>query len=840
MRRTSLAAATLALVLAPSSLLADNEKTINTLTSYESEARALGTDLPKPNETSHAAGQRRLVDAEVAFSLGDYDTAALVLLDLASKQQGTDKEVASYYLAESLYAKGDAGAARPYYQDLTSNPSGKYYQPALQRLVEIAITQHDTAGGDEAIGKLTSAPNALPSVPYIRGKYAFSQGKYDDALARFSEVPKGSDYELAALYYAGTSEVAKKDLAKATDVFTDLISRKPRTSNDRRVIELGQMALGRLYYEREEPSKSIDSYLLIDRHSDLFPDALYEVAWVYVKSKQYDKALRALELRAQSDPQSMKTPTVRILEGNLRIRKAQLIRQAQIAGTVATGDTSDPATEYDKASQLFTQTHDLYYPSYQVLSQMAEGTLDPVAFLEQIAGRSSHAFQAAAPIPEAAVEWLRDDPEVHRIVGVETDLADIRNNIDESQQIIERIEGVLAANDRMTVYPKLSSRRIRIASMQGDVIQIRNDLAEQQLKLVNSPADLAALTATRRQLAQEYAALGDPEAAYAGRVRDTRDAYDKLDADGVEIGNALNSAQAIAVSIRKWTTDAVPPLTADQKTNAAQTLEAATLEARAIEDELAQLHKEIALGQDLAGVGDAGIVSARDLSKRLRAAQDAEHRVLAGLAGTSSDRGKSQNLAGLGDRAARLAASLDATDATIDQVVAQGIEEVKTTLVQERQNLAEYQKELAEYDAEAKIVGGAALAASFKDVKSKFYDVIIRTDVGNVDVAWSQKEDTDDDLKRLNLARSRELKQLKDEFKDVLDDNTPKPSAPVRKSELPAQSPEGPGTSPDKATGKPGDDRVKPIGDTGQTPAQPKVKPEDQKKPKAPKKGAPK
>ena len=68
--------------------------------------------------------------------------------------------------------------------------------------------------------------------------------------------------------------------------------------------------------------------------------------------------------------------------------------------------------------------------------------------------------------------------------------------------------------------------------------------------------------------------------------------------------------------------------------------------------------------------------------------------------------------------------------------------------------------------------------------RARLYDIVIRTDVGTVDVAWSQKEDNDDDLKRLNLAHSRELKQLRDEFKDILEDNTPKPQE-KHKSDLP-------------------------------------------------------
>src|SRR5687768_11633031 len=140
--------------------------------------------------------------------------------------------------------------------------------------------------------------------------------------------------------------------------------------------------------------------------STLFPYTTlfrsYEVAWVYVKGKQFDKALRALELLALSEPTSQKTPTVRLLEGNLRIRKAQLIRQAQITGTLdANLRDADPGVEYDKAAAVFAETHDLYVPSYVALSQMVD-TTDPGQYLAQLAGRRQGVFQATAPIPEAA------------------------------------------------------------------------------------------------------------------------------------------------------------------------------------------------------------------------------------------------------------------------------------------------------------------------------------------------------------------------------------------------------------------------------------------------------
>src|SRR5262249_39967727 len=150
------------------------------------------------------------------------------------------------------------------------------------------------------------------------------------------------------------------------------------------------------------------------------------------------------ELLWQSDPQSTKTPTVRILEGNLRIRKAQMIRRAQIEGTLDNRAQDDPATEYDKAAQVFSETHDMYVPSYAALAQLADSGANPAQYLAQIAGRQEHVFQAAAPIPEAAVQYLRDEPEVQRVVAIESDLGDISTNIAETEAMIARLEGVLA------------------------------------------------------------------------------------------------------------------------------------------------------------------------------------------------------------------------------------------------------------------------------------------------------------------------------------------------------------------------------------------------------------
>jgi tetratricopeptide (TPR) repeat protein len=790
-------AAILSLLLASSSVSAAPDLR-SRLASYESEAKALGANLPQPNQMSTETGQRRLVDAQVAFSVGDYDTASLVLFDLVGKTQGPDKETATYYLAEALYHKGDRGAARTYFQELVNaSPGSKYYQPALLRIVEIAIVDHDTQGGEDALAKLGSTAQTAV-VPYMRGKWAFAQGKHDEAIGFFSAVPKGSDYDAQATYYLGTTYIAKQDLAKATEIFTELVTRRPKTNTDRRVIELAQLALGRVYYERDQPAKSIDAYLLVDRGSDLFPTALYEVSWVYVKSKQYDKALVALELLHRLDPLSTNTPTVRILEGNLRIRKAQLIRQAQITGTVSSEEKSDPPTEYANAEKIFTETHDRFYPSFVALDRMVAGTLDPASLIDQVSGRNNRVFAAAAPIPELAAQWLREEPAVQRVVNVESDLADIQHSLDQAEASISRLEGVLATGDRLTLYPALSARRLRIAAIQHELIGIRSQLHDQA----------GSNDGNRKALVAQYQALGDPEHAHGERTAAAQAGFDKIDESAQEVEGAITSMQAIAVALRTY----APTLPDEQRSKLQTEIDDVTKEARAIEDELADIRREIVLGKDLAPVGDQDWMRARELRQQVKQALDAEYRNLAGRAGA------------LADQAARISASLDQADADIDALVGRSLEDVKRMLAEERKNAAEMRKLLAEYEQEARTLGAEVLGLSFKAVRDKLDDVVTRTDVGNVDVAWSQREDADDDLKRLNIARARDLKQLRDEFRFVLDETTPTPAQPKKTEQAPAPSPEG--ASPD--TGSPSA-RIKPAGEQPKEAAQPVVKPDNDK-----------
>ncbi len=804
----------------------------NRLRALESEAAELGTNLPKIGLAA-AAPPRRLVDAQVAFTLGDYDTAALMLFELAAKP-GAEQETARFYLAEALYAKRDRGAARGYYAQVVAgnDTAGRYYQPALLRLVEIAIAQNDF---DEVEVQITAldrlGTNQSVEATYIRGKLAFAQGKHDEAIATFARVPAGSAFELQAVYFTATAHVAKAALPRATEIFTDLIARRPRTANDRRVIELSQMALGRVYYERDQFAKSIDSYLLVDRHSDLFPDALYEVGWVYVKNKQFDKALRALELLALSEPTSTKTPTVRLLEGNLRIRKAQLLRARIVEGTIRPDDEDaarTPEGEYEKASVIFAETHDTFHPSYVALAALVDGDADPTQYLAQIAGKSPEIFESAPPLPESAAAYLAEEPGVQRAVRVEGDLQEIRTSIAQAEATLARLEALVATGDHTAVYPALSSRRNRIGQIQDDLSQLRGQLNDQQVTLVGAPGELGQLTAARRALAQQYAARPAVEVAIQTSVETTRAELTGVEDTASEASMALDTTHAMAVAIRTYvatlSTDPATSLDAEQTVAVTDTLTATQTEGAAIAAELAAIARELQLGRDLAAAGDEEIARSRAIRGELVRTLSTEHRVLAGAIGGND---KARKLNALGARATSIADGLAQLEQTLNGMADRGLMETRTAVAQERTAIAELRTELTEVETELRSLGSTVLGSSFANVKARFYDIVVRSDVGTVDVSWSRKEDSDDDYKRLNLSRQRELKQLRDEFKSILEESfdlgtgggTPAPAQAPSADPTPAP----PAGSPD--SGAPAS-RVAPG--EGTTPATPTVRPDNE------------
>lgn len=754
------------------------------LAELDEEATQLAQGIQRPDlsgRTSLDQASRRLIDAQVAFGTGNYDDAAVLLYEYVEKYPDSPShDTALYYLAEALFQKRDHVASRTYFIRLVRDlgPSSKFYQQGLERLVELSLALRDQGGVDEWLSALDRVPpgQRRPSVPYVRGKYAYAAAQYDEALGHFASVPPGSAYHLQSRYFMGVCHVARGALDEAIAVYAALVAHKPgpgsapRSDDDKRVIELAHMALGRLYYERDQPAEAIDQYLEIDRKSKLFDEALYEVAWVYVKNRQFDKALRALELLALSDTGSSKTPAVKILEGNLRIRKAQAITLT---------DQGNSAEEYAKAQDIFEWTHDSFQKPHDELARIVAEHADPQAFMAQITGRMSDAFEVHATLPEVAAGWIREEPEVERITGIEADLGAIAADIAEAKHTIERLDQALSSPSRVNIFPPLALKRTRATEIFEEVLAIRRALAGRERAVLRGHASndetarLEALAARREGIARQLAALPGADVSHSKRVEQARQDYVALDQRAAEVATEIEATQATLVAIDKYVKDQAAD--GAEMPNAASMYQAMNdlrAELEAMRAELEEVRRAALLARDEAGTGDPVTLRARALRAELRQVLDQEQALAARIIGRmrGNDRHTGARLATLVRTAGAITSKVGDIEGAIDEVVEFALADVRSALVEEKARLAAYERELFIYEHESRELGGTILATTLVKVKDKLADVLIRSDIGVIDVAWSQKEDIDETVQKLELDKLRELRTLQDEFRDIVEE----------------------------------------------------------------------
>jgi hypothetical protein len=140
---------------------------------------------------------------------------------------------------------------------------------------------------------------------------------------------------------------------------------------------------------------------------------------------------------------------------------------------------------------------------------------------------------------------------------------------------------------------------------------------------------------------------------------------------------------------------------------------------------------------------------------------------------------RERELAGSGGRAynaafSRVAAverQLDQRDAEVAAMVRRRVSGMLTVVDEETANLVRYRVALRSLEGETEDVVGAITYLNFNRVHDRFYDLVLRADLGKIDVSWARREDHRLRIDALTRKRARELQALDDEFRDVMDQN---------------------------------------------------------------------
>jgi hypothetical protein len=107
---------------------------------------------------------------------------------------------------------------------------------------------------------------------------------------------------------------------------------------------------------------------------------------------------------------------------------------------------------------------------------------------------------------------------------------------------------------------------------------------------------------------------------------------------------------------------------------------------------------------------------------------------------------------------------------TIRERVQRRAQKLREQVLAEATLLEGFTRDTDAITGETRNLVGRIAFDSFRRVQKSFYDLVLKADVGVVDVSFQRKQDKTSDIQKKSAAKDRELKQLDEEFKEVLKD----------------------------------------------------------------------
>jgi tetratricopeptide (TPR) repeat protein len=703
---------------------------------------------------------RRVIDAQVLYQLKNYEEAATILLDVVEKYPGTRAyDDAVNLLGESLYQAHDFFTARPYLEKAVARKNGsKAETHAIQRLIEISLRTGDYEHIEDYLQRLSSLPleSMEPSVPYVRGKYYYFAGKLDDAMAAFNTVAQNNPYFPQARYFAGTIQVKRGDLAGAAMTFDSIVKSPAADDSGKEVQDLSRMAIARLLYERSQFDKAIEAYGQIPRQSKYFTDALREQAWTFIKAKEWQKAYRALDLLLLANPETTDAPELRLLMGNLNLRM----------------------NNFFLASDAFGKVRDEFEPIHRQLQQVIVKSQADPAYFDSLIGKDLDKFDIASFVPASSAKWVRAEPEVARMAQLASDVGGMQRDLADSQKLVERIDRAMDGAGRASIFPDLAGARTKSVEMLNSTVDIRQKLTGKLRKIIDptlSDEDrkkLDVFAIERDGLTRQLSNLPTTDAQVKDRDKNMRGAYLDLDRQASEANVEIQALDAQLVAIEQYHRSS----RAEQKIRP-EDIEGPVRDIRATIDELRAMHDKLRedisdASRDATTAGAAGQAEKattqrlNDLLRRETEVYDAGKMRLGG-----NDRVEAEKITGLLTRCDSIQTKLGDFDKKIDDQVDARLNTVKGYLAKEKEELAAVGGKLNGIVDDSKGLGGGLAQAMFARVADKFYDLVVRSDVGIIDVAWGLKDQKTGAVNKLTNQKNLEIKALDEDFRKVMEED---------------------------------------------------------------------
>jgi tetratricopeptide (TPR) repeat protein len=778
-------AAALGIVSGASTAFAlDADQAFSTATSHINQAsNGVGSiqaaiQKSKADQRSPAA---RIADAVLLMGSKDYNRAANVLNEVVEKypDHPTAFPDAMTLLGETYFRSQQYLSSRRVFKEIVTRGNeprfATYQAKALGRLVDIALRLKDYSSLDEIFASMNRVPPAAvgSGLAYARGKGLLAKKDYGGARASLATVDAKSEYNHQAQYLLGViavkeatpAPVALKEgepppqvpparYAAAVAQFQRVTVLPPDTPEHRRVIDLAWLAIGRLFYEADQWQQAVQAYNHIDRTSPEFGTMLYELSWVYVRLGDVDRAQRALEVLAIADPNSQNIADGALLRADLMLRAGQ----------------------FDKSLKVYEGVRATYEPMRVKVDSFLGSTSDPAVYYDKLSQEQLESLDNNSILPPLAVQWAREAEDGPAAFAVIDDIAQCRDLIKQSNELIEKLNAVLISPNRVRAFPELKAGEERALALLNRIGLARLALGQGMDDVDDGSlsGEIGAWRARRRALEKRLGQVPVTEGDFQERETQALRQWNTVSQALQRLQLQVDTLQATINGLRRVLREGPQSGVVRDPASVARFEE----ELKQNEHDLAlyraqmeALRKQVGAGKVQVGFGDQRYIEDAQVRKAHAEALNNEARLAVAGAGGGKLQGYAQRITPLLRAADEADARIEAVYADLERQVQKKTEEVKALVAKETQNMVGYQVKLEEIDQQARLVVGEVAMRNFGLVRDRLKNIVLRADVGITEEAWEVREEQITRVRNLQVERAREDRLLKEELNEVLDDS---------------------------------------------------------------------
>jgi tetratricopeptide (TPR) repeat protein len=719
---------------------------------------------------------------QIALLSGNNADAALLFYGAVSgpgEAQGAARNKPGYFdavngLGEALFNLGNYTTSRFYYEQLLASDGHRYGETALLRLIEIASHLQD----DEAIKRYyriyqQTPRGATPStVLYALGRSSFLAKKDDDARDALVQIQAGDRYSMRARYLIGALDVRAGKLDDALATYTDIVTNMPAVApEDEEVRELAHLARGRLHYEQDQLTEAVDAYQYIQIDSDYLSTMLYEVIWAYVRrgndhmqdesipprerkkrlEAEYDLALERLRYLRYLEAGSDLEPDIAILMGNIQIQRG----------------------EYDDAERAFRDVLDVYGPADDEMRKMVSDPVRRTKLLQDILHLEGGGLSSESSLPPVAARRARENPRVAEALRIFREIEQSKAEIEATRKVLNKLDTALNSSDRTELFREVAGPLSRAQNLGSALLKVEGQIVQlkrQRALAKASPADraeiekLAALTNDLEGKMAEVVSTDEDLKArrdrFEDRLRAVEGAAARMRVDIKGMRSQVQATDQVLATMNRSSSESPLEIENLRKELAFfnRQLELHEESHRILVDEAARVRTALKVSggrgrsdNDIKSAFDAAVTAENTLLDRILGPEAAQYASL--LARVRAQREKNASF-----------------KARIDEMVDKRVVEIKNIVDAERDNLAGYERRNEIVGAQAELFRDRATSIALEHVRDVLDQIVVRADVGVVDVAWQRKQAETNKIGDLQRAKAAELTDLNQAYADLTKD----------------------------------------------------------------------